>query len=193
MFQRRRQQDARAPLDPRQKTLEAWNRTDPDTALPNKLYLLEALERELARLHRTTGECSLLVVEVEPLTRSAGASVDPGWSRAVASRLLLSTRASDIVARIDERHFAALLVGCSARGAAECAERVRTAVSSEPYRPAPDEPAVFLASRVGTATWTPEIEDPERFLLAAFDSLRRWTEAYRGQARQWEGSRHRSA
>jgi len=167
---------------------EAWTRTDPDTGLPNRLYLLEAIEREIARMQRSPSDCSLLVVEVEPLTRNQAATVDPGWRRAVASRLLLSTRASDIVARVGENPFAVLLSDCPARGAAECAERVRTAISNAPYRPSADQPAVFLASRAGTATWVPEFRDPEAFLAAAFDSLRLWVAAYRGTASEWSGT-----
>lgn len=188
MFRIRRPGGEQRQLQPETHTADAWSRTDPETGLPNRLYLLEAIEREIARLQRSPSHCSLLVVEVEPLTRNQAATVDPGWRRAVASRILLSTRASDIVARIGENHFGVLLVDCPARGAAECAERVRTAISNAPYRPAADQPAVFLASRAGTATWVPEFRDPETFLAAAFDSLRLWIEAYRGTAAEWRGA-----
>lgn len=188
VFRFRRSQEQRHPADSVSQEGNEWSRTDVDTGLPNRLYLLEAIEREIARMQRTPSQCSLLVVEVEPLTRNQVATVDPGWRRVVASRILLSTRGSDIVARVDANHFGVLLADCPARGAAECAERVRTAISSEPYRPAADQPAVFLASRTGTATWVPEFRDPEAFLAAAYDSLRRWTETYRRGATEWKGA-----
>jgi diguanylate cyclase (GGDEF)-like protein len=110
---------------------------DKETALPNRQHLIDQLAREIARAQRYSHDVTLTVVEVARLRELQTAWGPDTGTRAiahVAETLRRVTRTSDFLARIDDAHFAIVLMQCNTAQAAAFAERVALAVSNRPLR-----------------------------------------------------------
>jgi PleD family two-component response regulator len=93
---------------------------DPETALPGRARLEELLDAEWRRARRSGGSLSVVLVELAP--------ADPARSDTAAERLRLASalratlrRGGDLLARCQDRRFAALLPEVGTEGAATVA------------------------------------------------------------------------
>jgi len=117
-----------------EKSQEAFYRDD-ETGLPNRQNLIETLGRDISRSIRRSEELTLAVVSIsriDSLRAAWGADIVPRAISHVSGTLLRITRNSDFLARLDEDHFAVLLVGCTDEQAAIFADRATLAVSNRP-------------------------------------------------------------
>ncbi len=128
----------------RQRTMEAYAekrtealRTDIETGLPNRQLLIEQLSREIARVDRYSHQLTVCVTELDQADELAslwGVGARDGAILHAAETLKRLARTSDFVARLDERHFATILVQCTGEQGAAFAERVAVAVGNRPIQ-----------------------------------------------------------
>jgi diguanylate cyclase (GGDEF)-like protein len=110
---------------------------DKETSLPNRPHLIDQLAREIARAQRYSHEMTITLIQLSrmrDLQAAWGADTANNAVLHVADTLRRVTRASDFLARIDEDHFAVVLMQCDAMQAAAFGERVALAVSNRPLR-----------------------------------------------------------
>jgi diguanylate cyclase (GGDEF)-like protein len=129
--------------------LEQAARTDQLTGLPNRRAFDERLAGELARVERSRGVVSLLVLDLDrfkELNDTSGHLFGDEALKVVAGVLRASIRAGDWPARIGGDEFAVVLPGAGEAEATMIAERLRCGVASAFART-----AVPLAASVGGA------------------------------------------
>jgi diguanylate cyclase (GGDEF)-like protein len=106
---------------------------DPVTGLPSRAVFLEHLEREWHASQRQITESYAVAVRLEGLDlvrKRGGQAVGDLALRTAAELLVSANRRSDIVARVDDDRFAAILVGCKGiQGAEAYCLRLRAAFS----------------------------------------------------------------
>jgi diguanylate cyclase (GGDEF)-like protein len=113
--------------------LEEAARTDQLTGLPNRRAFDERLAGELARVERSRGTVSLLVLDLDrfkELNDTAGHLSGDEALKAVAGVLRAGIRAGDWPARIGGDEFAVVLPGAGEAEATMIAERLRQGISS---------------------------------------------------------------
>jgi diguanylate cyclase (GGDEF)-like protein len=140
--------------------LEEAARTDQLTGLPNRRAFDERLAGELARIERTRGAVSLLVLDLDrfkELNDTAGHLSGDRALKAVAGVLRAGIRAGDWPARIGGDEFAVVLPGAGEAEATMIAERLRQGVAS-----AFAGTEVPLGASVGGAALTGGSSDGER-------------------------------
>lgn len=111
------------------------------TGLPNRLYLLERLEYELARARRHGYFGALLFIDLDhfkTINDSLGHPVGDGVLKAVAERLTHNVRKEDLVVRLSGDEFVVALtvldhdLELAALQAGEVAEKIRKSIAA-PY------------------------------------------------------------
>jgi diguanylate cyclase (GGDEF)-like protein len=106
---------------------------DPVTSLPHRGTFLEHVEREWHSSQRQITESYVVAVRLEGLAdvrKRGGQAVGDLALRTAAELLMSVNRRSDIVARVDDDRFAAILVGCKGiQGAEAYTLRLRAAFS----------------------------------------------------------------
>jgi len=111
--------------------------TDELTGLPNRQDLIEQVARDTARAERYGQPLTLAIIEIERLTEIGQVwgprTVDAAVLH-VAETLSRVTRNSDFLARLDERRFAVVLVGCTREQADAFGQRIMLAVSNRPLQ-----------------------------------------------------------
>jgi diguanylate cyclase (GGDEF)-like protein len=110
---------------------------DPLTGLPNRAYLQDFLNLTLARAQRSTGQVSLLFVDLDrfkTINDSEGHEVGDQVLRLVASRLDETLRTDDFVARLGGDEFAVVISHPPVERAASRVAGKIVAVLSEPFR-----------------------------------------------------------
>jgi diguanylate cyclase (GGDEF)-like protein len=108
---------------------------DPLTGLYNRRHLLEALDKEVARIARYRGEATLVVFDLDDfklVNERHGHAAGDDVLRALASRANLLVRPADTLARIGGEEFALLLPQTSQLEGLLVAERLRAAIARDP-------------------------------------------------------------
>jgi diguanylate cyclase (GGDEF)-like protein len=145
------------------------------TSTFNKRYLLETLEKELARTERYRRPLSVLLFDVDHFKRindRFGHLAGDCILRDMASRLLPIFRREEVLARYGGEEFVLMLPECSPEGAARTAERVRLAVAEQPFLAEND--LVTVTVSVGVASTTGERPlSADQFLAEADENLYR--------------------
>jgi diguanylate cyclase (GGDEF)-like protein len=129
------------------------------TAVYNKRYLSETLEREQARAIRYERPLSLILFEVDGLKaiRAAhGAIASDGVLQRVAAAIRGKLRQQDIFGRLDGGSFGIVLPEIDAEGAHRAAEKTRLIVEAMPKSHEGKELAFALSLGVVTAPRGPE-------------------------------------
>ena len=112
----------------------AWR--DALTGLPNRLAGMNQLESEFARLNRNeTATSSILMMDVDlfkKINDTYGHGIGDDVLTRIASIITESLRAGDFVARFGGEEFMALLPDTDLEGALIVAEKIRSAVESNP-------------------------------------------------------------
>jgi diguanylate cyclase (GGDEF)-like protein len=124
----------------------------------NKRYLLEALDRELARVNRYGRPLTLLLFDIDHFKRvndERGHLCGDFTLRELATRVkTVVTRKEDLLARYGGEEFAVVLPETELAGGVRVAERICEVVSQLPFR-FEDKPYPVTVS-MGVATTTPE-------------------------------------
>jgi two-component system cell cycle response regulator len=105
------------------------------TGIPNKRYLLEALQRELTRSQRHSRPLSLVVMDIDHFKKindTFGHLAGDVVLRELAGRVRKTIRRDEVFARYGGEEFVALLPESSLEEAAEFAERIRMLAAKDP-------------------------------------------------------------
>lgn len=111
------------------RELRRASQRDPMTGLFDRSFLIRRLEEEFSRSRRYRTPLSLVHFDIDQLKRindRLGHETGDSVIRRVADVLRVQLRREDIVARLGEESFAAILPGNRYRGAAVFANKVRT-------------------------------------------------------------------
>lgn len=156
---------------------------DPETGLLAAPGFEDALAKEIARALRYGSRSALALFEVDVAEQPDGAPL-PSPAKFVAGRLQSAARASDVIARVSTRLFAALLIEATEDGARQFTERVRTAIGSEPYARRADGTGLFARAWAGVAPWNPSCDTVEAYAQAAERALAGTFRGYEA-AQEW--------
>ena len=142
------------------------------TGAKNRRFLMDVLEREVAREHREESGLALLLVDVDEFKRTndaCGHVFGDYVLREVAALIARDTRRTDCLARYGGDEFAVVLTDTTRNGAEIFAERLRGSV--ELTRFALDLVSRSITISIGVAHWAREIGTPAAFLAAADTAL----------------------
>lgn len=132
--------------------------TDVLTGWHNRRYLLVRMKEELSRASRDGTNLVCLMLDIDHFKRindSWGHAAGDAVLRELASRIDSQVRASDVAARYGGEEFVVLLPNTDTSDAERLAERIRTAVSSNPFvLPGGEETTVTIS--IGIAGLSPE-------------------------------------
>jgi diguanylate cyclase (GGDEF)-like protein len=143
---------------------------DPLTELPNRRGFEDAFDLELERARRSGAPLSLVVLDVDGLTRvneALGHAAGDDALRMVAAALRAVKRTFDTAARVGGEEFALLAPDCDEHGAYMLAERARIDVAT-----ASAAAGQGLTLSLGVATFPAHGSSPEGLLRAADHALR---------------------
>jgi diguanylate cyclase (GGDEF)-like protein len=129
--------EASRRLDAANEQLRLLALSDALTGLANHRAFAEALERDLARTDRIRVPLSLVMLDVDHLSRvneTHGHQLGDAVLKAVGEIVRASVRVSDVAARIGGEEFALILPGTTREGAIVVAERVRTAMAQREFQ-----------------------------------------------------------
>jgi diguanylate cyclase (GGDEF)-like protein len=138
------------------------------TGAKNRRFLMDVLEREVAREHRGESGLALLLVDLDEFKRindEAGHVFGDYVLREVAALIARQARRTDCLARFGGDEFAVVLSESSRAGAEIFAERLRGQVEQTRFELDGKNFSVTLS--IGVAIWRPEIGSSEAFLNAA--------------------------
>jgi diguanylate cyclase (GGDEF)-like protein len=117
--------------------LEALARTDPLTGLLNRRGLEEALERETARVRRTGGSVSLVLIDLDRfkvLNDTRGHAAGDSALRDIGDLLSRGLRANDVAGRWGGDEFAVVFAGLPEDFARDVIDRLRSTLNHPSYR-----------------------------------------------------------
>jgi diguanylate cyclase (GGDEF)-like protein len=133
------------------------------TEIHNKRFLMEFLDRELARSVRHGRPLALMMMDIDhfkAINDEFGHLAGDGTLRELAACIKADIRKEDLFARYGGEEFALVLVETPHTGALELAERIRQHVADRPFK-AEDQPyrvtiSIGVASTLGDVFLTPE-------------------------------------
>jgi len=170
------------------KLLEKLSTTDPLTGLRNRRFLTEILSVEFQRAHRyRTGLC-VLMADLDRFKRvndHYGHLAGDEVLSALAKRLQLRLRASDVGGRYGGEEFMVILSHVDADGGVTFAERWRADVEETPVR-LEDGRSIHTTLSIGVANYEPSFADWGQLVGAADEALYRAKEAGRNQVAIYE-------
>lgn len=129
--------------------------TDPLTQVPNRRYLYQQLEAELARATRYATPLSMVMIDIDHfklLNDTAGHSAGDDVLRKVAQLMKHSLRKVDTLARYGGEEFIVLLPQLGREEAAEVAEKLRRAIAESGMEQGRTQPLGKVTISVGVAT-----------------------------------------
>lgn len=150
--------------------------TDPLTGLPNRRYLEEFLEAELARIRRHGGECAVAMVDVDDFKNYNDTLGHPAGDEVLgllAEVMQEELRLSDVVARFGGEEFGIIMVNTGPEEALEAAERFREKVERREFPREGIQPDGELTVSVGVACCPRDGDDYERLIEVADQALYR--------------------
>lgn len=142
---------------------------DPLTGLWNRAALLDRMGVELERTRRTQSPLGILMLDVDHFKRvndTHGHLVGDAALIEIAQRIAIATRGYDVIGRYGGEEFLILLPGCDERQTERSADRIRAAISAEPF--AVGGQSIPLTVSIG-ATVAPESGDSQMEILALAD------------------------
>lgn len=157
-------------------TLETTERASGPERLPelySRRYLLDSLDRELARARRTRSSCAILLVALDSfsaLTHDYGPASGDRALQALAALLRACCRDVDTVGRYDNDRFLALLPGSDGRGAQLAADRLLGYLYRSPVT-LPHDQAYYLRTSIGIACFPVDGFDADELLHSASRAL----------------------
>ena len=146
--------------------------TDSLTGLYNRRYLLDQLDRELARANRNQSSLSLVMMDVDGLKAindRFGHNEGDVVLKELGSILKINTRASDIAARWGGDEFVLLTSDTDSKGAHRIGERIRSQV--ERCRPIISGKETPISISVGIASYPENASGVTELLKRADEAM----------------------
>lgn len=143
--------------------------TDPLTALYNRRYMDEILERELAISRRKSSSLSCIMLDIDYFKKvndTFGHEAGDTVLRSVANLLKSSLRETDWTFRFGGEELVVILPDCSKADAALCAEKIRQSMSALVMRHNAQTIGQVTAS-FGVATFPEDAVDADSLIDAA--------------------------
>lgn len=150
--------------------------TDPLTELPNRRYLDEYLEAELARIRRYGGQCALTLIDVDNFKNyndTLGHLAGDEVLRSLADVLQEHLRVSDVAARYGGEEFAVMMVNVDRGQAVEAAERLRRVIEEHGFDREEIQPTGQLTVSLGVAACPEDGDTAEALMSQADEALYR--------------------
>ena len=146
------------------------------TGAHNKRYMIEFLEREMARCARYERPLSLLMFDLDHFKKindTHGHLTGDYVLKEMSRRLLGRIRKEELLCRYGGEEFAAVLPETSHEGAMQFAEVIRGLVESEPFEYEGDRFQVTISIGVATldGDGSQRMQDPTEFLKIADENL----------------------
>jgi diguanylate cyclase (GGDEF)-like protein len=138
------------------------------TGAKNRRFLMDVLEREVAREHRGESGLALLLADVDEFKRindDGGHVFGDYVLREVAALIARQARRTDCLARYGGDEFAVVLTDTTRSGAEIFAERLRGQIECTRFEL--DGTRMQVTLSIGVAHWASEIGTSEAFLNAA--------------------------
>ncbi|PZR10161.1 MAG: diguanylate cyclase [Archangium gephyra] len=148
--------------------------TDPLTGVPNRRYLYQQLESELARASRFDSPLSMVMVDIDHfklLNDTAGHSAGDDVLRKVAQLMKQNLRKVDTLARYGGEEFIVLLPQIDRTEAAEVAEKLRRAIAESGIEQGRTQPLGKVTISVGVATMPRDANDDVKLIDSADAAL----------------------
>ena len=162
---------ALANIDDRKRVQEDMRRRalhDPLTGLPNRAMFLESLERAMHKARRRSAQFSILFVDLDrfkEVNDTMGHAAGDALLKAVAERLVMAVRQSDLVARLGGDEFVILI---EEHGGPEEVMIVAQKALAMASRPVPvDWREATVSASIGIASFPEDGEDIETLLANA--------------------------
>ena len=168
---REKLEEERAQLAEANRQLSELARNDPLTALYNRRYLMEQLDRELSNARRHETIFSIVLLDIDDFKRindTCGHQVGDKVLIALSGRLASKLREIDFLARWGGEEFICLLPRCPGEEAVICAERLREALAAAPLLP--EHPELRVSASFGVACYRGE-DDADSIVKRADDAL----------------------
>jgi len=146
--------------------------TDGLTGLYNRRFLMEQIEREFARVERTKGSFSMIMMDLDGLKRindRYGHHEGDEFLKELGRIIRKSTRASDVAARWGGDEFMVLAPDTSSERAGVIGERIRARV--ERYRPVVEGEEVCASVSVGIASYPSHASEVTELLRRADEAM----------------------
>jgi diguanylate cyclase (GGDEF)-like protein/PAS domain S-box-containing protein len=148
--------------------------TDFLTGLPNRREFMGQLERELARLQRSVGDCAaVLMLDIDhfkTINDRYGHAVGDAVLRHMAGLMRAGQRKIDTMGRVGGEEFAVLLPGADKAAAAAYAERLRQKVADTPLVMEGGE-EIRITVSIGIAALSPGDATADAALIRADKAL----------------------
>lgn len=144
--------------------------TDGLTAVHNKRYFLETLERECEQSRRHASPLCVLMLDLDKfksINDTFGHLAGDAVLMEFARRIQSVTRSGDLVARYGGEEFAALLTRTTLTEGIRIAERIRQATAAEPVKV--DDQCIPMTVSIGIACTTERATDSPLDLVAHAD------------------------
>jgi diguanylate cyclase (GGDEF)-like protein len=144
---------------------------DPLTGVHNKRFFLERLTHEVAFANRHSSPLALLIFDLDHFKRVNDTHGHPTGDAVlidVAKRVHNSLRAEDIFARYGGEEFVVLMRGTPEEEAINVAERIRAAVSFQPFRY--ESISLKTSVSIGLAMYDAELSPSASALIALADA-----------------------
>jgi diguanylate cyclase (GGDEF)-like protein len=138
------------------------------TQVKNRRFLMDVLEREVAREQRSERGLALLLADVDEFKRindEAGHLFGDSVLRAIAALIARQARRMDCLARFGGDEFAIVVNETTRSGAETFAERLRGQVEHTRFEL--DRTILPVTISIGVAVFSPEMGTPEALLRAA--------------------------
>ncbi len=137
------------------------------TGIWNRRASLDLLQREIERASRTQSSTGLLILDIDHFKQvndSYGHLTGDTVLREVASRITHVVRSYDLVGRHGGEEFLVVLPGCDREHALQSAERIRSAIESQPF--VVDELQVRVTISIGATSSTSGMSEKEMLTIA---------------------------
>jgi diguanylate cyclase (GGDEF)-like protein len=160
--------ELREQVEHEKRRLKAAALTDVLTQLPNRRYAMKQLEQEAARLGRSGGRLSVMMLDIDYFKRvndTYGHDVGDHVLREVARVLRRTTREGDVVCRLGGEEFLVICSGSDLEHALQSAERLRSSIEAHEIQLG-DEVGSVTAS-IGVAEMTDEFDGIDPLLKTA--------------------------
>jgi len=148
--------------------------TDELTGLFNRRYVIAHLNELISRIGEGTPEIALMMLDIDyfkAVNDTHGHPAGDDVLRELAARMLRQVRSVDLVARLGGEEFVAVMPETNLAGAVVVAERLRQAVSAEPFTIQATGLRLPVTISIGVAASNGPGETVENLLKRADDAL----------------------
>ena len=140
----------------------------------NRRYVIAHLNELIARIGDGTPEIAVMMLDIDyfkAVNDTHGHPAGDDVLRELAARMLRQVRSVDLVARLGGEEFVAVMPETNLAGAVVVAERLRQAVSAEPFTIQPTGLRLPVTISIGVAASNGPGETVENLLKRADDAL----------------------